>query len=199
MPRQIALVITEIQGIEQLLAATSKTAPDRPAILRRLAESYVELTCGTPSDTNRTRKARSQAIDRYTLLKNEYPNYPAKDEVLYYLALEYELAGDLKNARSALYDLIRTSPQSKYIPNAYFGFGELFYAEIPSDPSKAQLAEQAFLEVIKFPAPKNEVFPDALLRLGQVAKATGDAPKATQYFTRLKRDFPTSEAARTAP
>src|SRR5262249_15279902 len=91
-PRQIALVITEIQGIEQLLAATPKTAPDRPQILRRLAESYVELTCGTPSDVNRTRKARSQAIDRYTLLKNEYPSYPAKDEVLYYLALEYELA-----------------------------------------------------------------------------------------------------------
>src|SRR5947207_1708009 len=38
-----ALLVTEIQGLESLYAATPKTSPDRPQLVRRLAEDYVEL------------------------------------------------------------------------------------------------------------------------------------------------------------
>ncbi len=37
------LLVTQIQGLESLLASTPATAPDRPSLLRRLADSYVEL------------------------------------------------------------------------------------------------------------------------------------------------------------
>jgi tetratricopeptide (TPR) repeat protein len=41
--RSMQLLVAQIQQTEQLLAATPRSAPDRPGILRRLAEDYVEL------------------------------------------------------------------------------------------------------------------------------------------------------------
>ena len=41
--RAAALLVTEIQGLESLFASTPKNAPDRPQLMRRLAEDYVEL------------------------------------------------------------------------------------------------------------------------------------------------------------
>jgi len=41
--RALALLVTEIQQLESLLKATENTSSDRPKLLRRLAEDYVEL------------------------------------------------------------------------------------------------------------------------------------------------------------
>ena len=41
--RVLALLVTEIQQLESLLKATETTSTDRPKLLRRLAEDYVEL------------------------------------------------------------------------------------------------------------------------------------------------------------
>src|SRR4051812_31076493 len=41
--RGTQLLVTQIQGLEALLASTPKTAPDRPLLIRRLGDSYVEL------------------------------------------------------------------------------------------------------------------------------------------------------------
>jgi hypothetical protein len=41
--RSIQLLLTEIQGLETLVSATSAGASDRPGLLRRLADGYVEL------------------------------------------------------------------------------------------------------------------------------------------------------------
>ena len=41
--RSRALLITEIQGLERLYRSTPKKSPDRPQLIRRLAEGYVEL------------------------------------------------------------------------------------------------------------------------------------------------------------
>ncbi|RYZ61321.1 MAG: tetratricopeptide repeat protein, partial [Proteobacteria bacterium] len=154
--RQKQLLITEIQGIESLFQGTPKNAPDRPQLARRLAESYVELEAAAFRDKTNAevkrdelkkknpqaagqqqtqvnasdqvaKNARKNAIKYYTLVVKDYPNYPALDEVLYYLAYEYEQAGDNKNARRVYLDLINSRPKSKYIPNAYLAFGELFF------------------------------------------------------------------------
>ena len=184
--RQRALLVTEIQQTERLFETTKKSAPDRPQLARRLAEEYVELEAAafrdkteaeirrdglkktnpqkagqeqTNANTAETvmKGGRKKAIDYYTLIKTDYPNYGALDEVLYYLAYEYEQSNDLKNARSVYYDLIKQRPDSKFIPNAYLAFGELFFNEAQGDPSKWDLAAQAYTEVIKYPPPNNKV------------------------------------------
>src|SRR5439155_10860003 len=41
--RSRQLLVTEIQNLESLYSTTPKNAPDRPKLMRRLSESYVEL------------------------------------------------------------------------------------------------------------------------------------------------------------
>ncbi|MGC4066058.1 MAG: hypothetical protein QM784_15685 [Polyangiaceae bacterium] len=47
----------------------------------------------------------------YAMMKDQYPNYSKLDEVLYYLAYEYEQAKDYQNARKVYFELIEKSPQ----------------------------------------------------------------------------------------
>lgn len=209
--RQRALLVTEIQGLERLFETTKKNAPDRPQLARRLAEAYVELEAAAFRDKTQAeikrdelkktnaqaagqqqtqanqadqvmKAARKKAIDNYTLIVNDYPNYGQLDEVLYYLAYEYEQANDLKNARAVYYDLIKKRPDSKYIPNAYLAFGELFFNEAQGDPSKWDLASQAYQEVIKYPPPNNKVYGYAWYKLGYVFWNKGELEKALNAF-----------------
>src|SRR5215510_12894010 len=205
------LLITEIQGLESLFAATGKTSFDRPQLIRRLAEDYVELESAAFCDKieagikleeakktapqNAAKfdtvqkqgaeimvRARKKAIDYYTLLKNGYSNYSQMDEVLYYLAYEYEQGQDYGNARKVYYELIQKAPQSKYIPNAYLAFGELFFNEAQGDPSKWDLAAGAYSEVIKYPPPNNKVYGYAHYKLAYVYWNKGEFPRALDEF-----------------
>ncbi len=209
--RQRALLVTEIQGIERLFETTKKNAPDRPQLARRLAEAYVELEAAAFRDKTEAemkrdgfkktnpaqagqqqtqanqaeavmKAARKKAIENYTLVVNDYPAYGQLDEVLYYLAYEYEQANDLKNARSVYYDLIKKRPDSKYIPNAYLAFGELFFNEAQGDPAKWELAAQAYSEVIKYPPPANKVHGYAWYKLAYVFWNKGDLDKSLNAF-----------------
>jgi tetratricopeptide (TPR) repeat protein len=209
--RARALLITEIQGLERLFKQTKKNSPDRPQLLRRLAEGYVELEAAAvrdeiaedvaatdakkkaPGDVNKHKTAAAQAkkiaeaargsaIKYYAMMKDQYPNYSKLDEVLYYLAYEYEQAKDYQNARKVYFELIEKSPQSPYIPNAYLAFGELFFQEAQADPSKWDLAAAAYKEVIKFPPPKNKAYGYARYKLGYVYWNKGDYAEALNEF-----------------
>jgi len=138
--------------------------------------------------------ARKNAIKYYGLLKDQYPKWcqfpnadaskasGCTDEVLYYLAYEYEQAKDYDNARKVYFELIDKWKQSKYIPNAYLAFGELFFQEAQGDPSKWALAEQSYQEVIKYPPPDNKVYGYAHYKLGYVYWNQGDHPKAISEY-----------------
>lgn len=208
--RARALLITEIQGLERLYKQTPKKSPDRPQLIRRLAEGYVELESAAErdriasdikaqdakakkqdagkhrSDASRAKKivvaARKSAIKYYSTMKDEYPDYSKLDEVLYYLAYEHEQAGDLKNARKVYYELVQKAPKSSYIPNAYLAFGELFFQESQGDPSKWALAESAYKEVAKYPPPSNKVYGYSRYKLGYVYWNSGELAKALNEF-----------------
>lgn len=212
--RSRALLITEIQGLEGLFARTPRHDPDRPQLTRRLAETYVELENAANHDKtawqidaqNKHRRrqyaaerqsrvqaekakrieqaARRKAIAYYTVMATDYPNYSKIDEVLYYLAYEYEQAGDLKNARKVYYDLIQQAPNSPFIPNAYLAFGELFFQEAQTDPSKWDLAAAAYQKVIGYPPPKNKVYGYAHYKLGYVYWNKGDYVHAIDQFAK---------------
>jgi hypothetical protein len=138
-PKMRKLLLTEISNVERLYKTTPKKDKDRPRLIRRLAEGYVELESSAFRDkvesevkAQRYRKknpklaakyksqaqkaskiikvARTRAIGYYGRLKKYYPKccqFPRNpegkkgciDEVLYYLAYEYEQAGALDKAR----------------------------------------------------------------------------------------------------
>jgi hypothetical protein len=223
-PKVRSLLVTEIQGLESLFASTPKNAPDRPKLMRRLAEGYVELesaafrdktengikadeakrknpkaVAGFQAEAAKADKilaaSRQAAIKYYTALKTAYPKWcqnnnpqdPTKstgctDEVLYYLAYEYEQSNNLEQARKVYFELIQNWAQSKYIPNAYLAFGELFFNEAQGDPTKWQFAEQSYKEVIKYPAPENKVWGYAHYKLAYVYWNKGEFPQALTEF-----------------
>ena len=212
--RQRALLATEISGLESLYSGTPQNSPDRIQVLRRLAEDYVELESAafrdkTTAEVNRdgfkknnpTRagqeqtkvnqyagimaKARANAEKYYAVIDSEYPNYPQLDEVLYYLAYEYEQANDNANARRVYYELIQKRPNSKYIPNAYLAFGELFFNEAQGDPSKWPFARDAYVKVIGYPPPNNKVYGYAWYKIAYVFWNNGELDKALNSFKKV--------------
>jgi hypothetical protein len=219
--RARALLITEIEGLGNLFRRTGRRSPDRPQLIRRMAEDYVELETAAVRDklaaevnvsdlTHRKKAttpalcnmvgqcrneaakaakiaalARQQAIKYYTLMKDQYPNYSKLDEVLYYLAYEHEQVPDAKMARKVYFELIEKSPKSPYIPNAYLAFGELFFQEAQGDPQKWVLAQEAYSNVLKYPAPENKQWGYAAYKLGYVFWNTGDYGGALTQFKKV--------------
>jgi tetratricopeptide (TPR) repeat protein len=158
--------VKELQQLEQLYAAIPPGSPDRVSMARHLAEGYAEVARVT--DGAAANGAHQASLKYYELLTNE-PQYAHLDEAYYYAGLEHELAGDLRKARTAYYELVKRVPNSKFIPLAYFAFGEMFFAEAANDPAKDMLAEQAYKEVLKYPPPDNVVYGEAKRRLAEVA------------------------------
>ena len=211
--RARALLITEIQGLERLYKSTPENSPDKPQLTRRLAEGYVELESAAVRDKIaadiqaqdakakkqdpskfRTdsaaaekilKAARLKAIAYYTAMKDKYPKYSKIDEVLYYLAYEYEQSQNYDKAREVYLELIDKAPKSPYIPNAYLAFGELFFQEAQGDPSKWELAAAAYKEVIKYPPPNNKVYGYARYKLGYVHWNKGDYANALSEFKKV--------------
>ncbi len=142
--------------------------------------------------------ARKSAIKYYTLIKDQYPKWcqtpnaqdaskssGCGDEVLYYLAYEYEQAKDLVKAREIYYELVNNWKTSKYRPNAYLAFGELYFQEAQSDPSVWAAAEAAYTQVIGAPPPENKVYGYALYKLGYVYWNQGEYEKSVDAFKKV--------------
>lgn len=163
--RASRVIIAELQGFDSELASMASNSPARPDLLKKMMDSYAELARAAGAGTPTANTALNSAISRSTLLVTTYPNYSRLDEVRYNQGLAFEQAQKTMDARKSFYELIKTRPDSKFIGCAYFAFGEMFHEETKSDPSKADLAKQAYLEVIKFPAPANSCFKLAKDRL----------------------------------
>jgi tetratricopeptide (TPR) repeat protein len=212
--KSLQLLTTEVQQLGSLLASTPAKSPERPKLIRRLAEGWVEYEAAAfremteaeiaKNATNAAKAkqklevARKEAIKHYTTLKNQYAKWcqtpnsadPSKsqgcgDEVLYYLAYEYEQAKDLENARTVYGELVEKWKTSKFRPNAYLAFGELFFQDAQSDPSMWETAMGAYEEVIKYPAPDNKVYGYALYKLGYVHWNMGRYDKAIESFKKV--------------
>ena len=221
-PKVRKLLLTEIANVERLFKSTPKGDKDRPTLMRRLAEGYVELEASAfrdkvegevkaqelrSKDPKRASEAkdsatkamqviklsRKNAIDYYKKLKDQYPKWCQDptgskgeqgciDEVLYYLAYEYEQAGDLDNARSVYLELTEGWKQSRYVPNAFLAFGELFFQEAQGDPSKWVVAQNFYKEVLKYDPPENKLWGYAAYKLAFVFMNQNDYGSSIQQF-----------------
>jgi TolA-binding protein len=185
-PRSLELIETELHGLDALLNATPTNAPDHVDLLRRLAEDFAEaeIVASAEGKATAATNARTQAIRTYSSLISDHPTYRKIDEVFFYLAVEYEHAKDVTNARKNYFALISKAPQSPFVPRAYLAFGELFFDEGANDPTKFSLAASAYREVVKYPPPKNEAYGYAWYKLGWVSRLQGDHDEAVKAFNK---------------
>ncbi len=164
----------EAQSLVAQLGTAQPQTPTHAVIGRHLADTYSELarvTEGTPV----ARTAHKAAAKYYGVVVTEDPQSLQRDEAQYYAALEHELAGDKTNARQAYYELIKNFPGSRWIGFAYFAFGEMFFVDAETDPSKYPLAEQAYREVLKYPPAQNVLYVEAHRRLAEINLRLGGA------------------------
>ena len=224
-PKVRKLLLTEITNVERLYRSTPKNDKDRPRLMRRLAEGYVELESSafrdkveseikaqdfrrkSPKKAAKYKKeavramklikvARKNAIKYYKKLKKSYPKWcqfpkkkPGKrgciDEVLYYLAYEYEQAGKLEKARQVYLELTENWKKSRFVPNAYLAFGELFFNEAQGNPAQWPVAGNFYQEVLKYKAPGNKLWGYAAYKLAYVHWNMGKYGKAIDEFKKV--------------
>jgi len=176
-PRAPRLVAKEAELLEKLFAAMATSSPDRPMVLHRLGDAYAELRKHGEAG------ASAKAIARYERLLNEHTAYAKIDVVRYYLGLEHEQAGHFTEARRSYYELIKNSPDSPFVPWAYYAFGEMFLEEGKTDPSKLALAQQAYMETTKASS-EAAVANAARCRLARIFDAQGEARRAADMRQR---------------
>ncbi len=188
------MLVTELQDLEPQLS----TSPDQPKLLRGLAEDYAELASLAVRERapdKSIRDARSAAMKYYDVLVNEYPQWcavpdaadPTKgkgcvDDALYSFALEAEHVDQLDRARFTYLKLIKTWPESRFVPSAYFAFGELFMLEVNQDLSNLRFAEKSFQKVIQLAPPNSRLSGYALYRLAQAHMKRGDEARTLSFL-----------------
>ncbi len=182
--RKRALLITEVQALENLATVTPAQAADRPVLMRRIAQDYAELEAAAENEgvPQLQSDARAKAITTYTRLVNEHPGYPQKDEAMFSLAHEYELGGDLANARRVYYQLLQVAPSSRFVPFVYVDFGDIFFDEAEQEPEKWALARAAYRRALEFPASANRAYGYAWYKLAWVEENQGARDEALRDF-----------------
>ncbi len=190
---------------EQLKALLKyeKDPKERPALLFRLAENYFEesqayffraqqLDEKLAKDPRNERlrreidqqkkelrkvedKWRNAAIDMYNQIITEYPKYPDRDHIYFYLAGSLWDLRRFKEALKVYRRLIKEYPNSKYVPDAYLGFGEYYF-----DNAKLDKALMAYKKVAEYK--EAEIYPYALYKQGWCYYNLHEWDKAKEMF-----------------
>ncbi len=135
-PRPIAVLLAETRQLQSSMSATS----DKAALLRPLAEDYVELAASSARDAQAsethelarargamTDMARSGAIAEYLALLQMPANKLTRDAVQFYLALEYARAGKSDEAQRMAVSVLQESPHSGWGERASLLLARLGY------------------------------------------------------------------------
>ncbi len=166
--KKIDILKKEITLIRRLLSTTANDDPEKAEILRRLAIAYSEFygqlnymardmdekifKAKKKKNTKRAAKLRAQqkildkkarenrelSIKAFVEIRNNFPDYPEYDLILFSIAYEIDqIANEIQDKKkSAAYrerarifyqELIRNYPRSRYIPYAWMAFGEFYF------------------------------------------------------------------------
>jgi tetratricopeptide (TPR) repeat protein len=142
---------------------------------------------------------RDAAIKQYALIARDFPDYQSRDEVLFRLAfmIDEQAADDrLRNerderpvpsdnektlreqARRVYRELIKSFPNSQYIPNAYLSFAEYYFQE-----GDMENALQFYERVAQYE--DSEVFGYALYKMAWCYINLQDDRQAVSQFVRV--------------
>jgi len=230
------ILMTEIVALEQQLAKTKINNPNHVTFARRLAESYYELEHikqdealglttrileGEKKKENvvalraqRTKaealrdKSRARVIELYRLIVDQHGTYAKLDEVLYYLAYEYEqqkasdphdkaqLKYERESKEKALatyLELIKTRPKSKFVAAAYVAYGDLYFEDALDGKIDWKIPLEAYDRVIQSgDPPDNKQWGYAQYKkgfifwnLGQYKDAVAAFKKAIEFGTKF--------------
>ena len=113
-----------LSKLEQIIRRKDFKCVKKESILRHIGDSYYFL--GTKREN---KKYLLKAIDQYRNLIRDYPNLKKEDALItiYRLAKSYEYLNLYQEALAKFKYFYSRYPESKYIPEAMFMLGKLYY------------------------------------------------------------------------
>ncbi|MDD5305765.1 MAG: tetratricopeptide repeat protein [Deltaproteobacteria bacterium] len=191
--KKIDILKKEIDLIKRLVTQTGNDNPEKAEILKRLADAYQEfysqlnfmardldekifqakeknakeaarLKAQQKALDEKAREYRELSIKAYVEIRNNFPDYPAYDEILFAIAYEIDqIASEMEEkekskkesyrerARVFYQELIRNYPQSRFIPHAWMAYGEYYFNEARD----VERAMKAYEKVVEWGADNN--------------------------------------------
>jgi len=116
------------------------------------------------------------ALEQYTKIVQEYPDFERSDEVLFFLGTYLMEDGQDRKALVAFKRLVEKHPKSKYIPDAYLAFGEYYFNNSKGKHADLEKALAAYKKAAEFP--ESQVYAFALYKQGWCHFNLGDYTSA---------------------
>lgn len=173
----------EIATFQQVIPKLKRNAPERPEMLKRLVESYYQLSlltfraesrqydqswkkwdqAGRQGDEpvlniDRSKKVLSQVIRRAMQMITEYPKYKNLDEVYFQVAFALESLEKSEEASSYYTQIIKKFPNSRRIADSYFALGEFHF-----NGNNFRNALSSYTQVLKYT--RSPIYPWALYKI----------------------------------
>ena len=124
-----------------------------------------------------------------TSSENKNNSIVNKQEQAYKAAFNLLSKKKYDDAAMKMQEYLTDYPNSKYVVNAHYWLGEIYYLQ-----SQLKKSINEFQIVIN-QYPKSAKAPDAILKLGIIYSAQGDYDKSHREFQLVKEKFPNSPAA----
>ena len=191
---KIELLYKNIAGLEEEIIVLRNLVEENSYLIERLQELNQQRYLET-----------DKRIYELSLLKNnqdsdpvDIEKTPEDEEILNIDLLLFKEA--LKLFEAALYaealdkfrEIIISSPEGEYTPDAYFWSGELFLAQ-----KMLEDARESYLIIIdKYSDHKRA--PDSLYKLGEIAVSLGEGLAAVDYFKSVIDTYPNSAVTQLA-
>ncbi len=191
--------------LQQLLKYETNES-EKPELLFRLAENYFEEAtayfykaqrlddklAADPTNERLRREVEQQkkqlrkqedawklkAVALYRQVAEKYPNYPGRDQVLFYLGYTLWDMQRYEDALKSYRELIRNYPKSKFVPDAYLAFGEYYFEQ-----AKLDRALMAYKKAAEYK--DAEIYPYALYKQGWCYYNLHEWEKAMDMFKQV--------------
>jgi tetratricopeptide (TPR) repeat protein len=209
------LLDEEINQLRDIIRTTSE-GPTKADLLFRLAERYYEKAraiyytemqeydksveawvkeqeknpdAKEPKlDSRKSQVYTKQAMDVYRIILGRYKDYRRRDEVLFTMGYNLYESGNKSEGVKMYWDLIKSHPDSRFVPDAYLAMGEHYF-----NANDVFNAKKAYERALTFKTSK--VFAFALYKLGWCDYNLGDYDSSLKKFKEVVT-LATQEAAR---
>jgi tol-pal system protein YbgF len=191
--------------LENLATQTQALELKIKELEKKLEIAPKELPKETPPPSNATLTSLDNATKTSAIKLEEKPKEkpeekreekpeekPLNEAQLYEKAYSYYQKGDLKNAKKFFEEYIKNFPKGKWIGQAYFWIGEIYFKE--KNYEEAILNYQKLIELPGW----HPLKPSAMLKQAQAFKALGDIEAYKILLKKLINQYPQSKEAEVA-
>jgi TolA-binding protein len=195
----------QIESLKKIISL-SADPKEQPSLLFRLGELYWEeskfyffeanrkddelidaMNRGDTAAQNRAKAGKAElltrmkqygklALEQYTKIVQEYPDFERSDEVLFFLGTYLMEDNQDRKALVAFKRLVEKYPKSKYIPDAHLAFGEYYFNNSKGKRAELEKALDSYKKAAEFP--ESQVYAFALYKQGWCYFNLADYPNA---------------------